>query len=82
METPLAPFQVPAFLPNTISVHQATGWLLAAVLLFWAVYALIAFYHWARYSHAPLLGTLALGVHAVVSLILILFAVSGLGVSV
>ena len=52
--------------------------LFALVVFMWAVYTAVAIYHWLRYSHAALIAIPAIVVHLAVSVLLILFALSGL----
>lgn len=80
MDTPLPRISSPfALIGNpSISAHMIAGGLLVLVLILWALYTLVAIYHWVRYSHAALIAIPAIAVHLVVSAILILFALSAL----
>lgn len=81
MDQPLDPFPKPTFLAHLpslgISSHTVAGALFALVLFFWALYTIVAIYHWVRYSHAALIALPAVATHLIVSAILILFAYSG-----
>lgn len=83
-DEPLKPFVPPSeVLANlhipylSISGGTAIQWVLYAVFAFWAIYTLIAVYHWIRYSHAALIATPAIALHLFVSLNLITYALSG-----
>ncbi len=51
--------------------------ILSIIFLFWAVYTLVAVYHWIKYSHAALIALPAIGVHLFISLAFISYALSG-----
>jgi len=59
----------------------ATGTLVAyalyAVLAFWAIFSLVAMYHWLKYSNASWVAYPAIAVHIVVSVALVSYALSG-----
>ena len=79
---PLQPFAPPnalfSYLPTGwLSVGTAVEWLLYAVFAFWAVYTLIAIYHWLKYSHASWLAFPAIAIHFFMSFALMLYALSG-----
>jgi hypothetical protein len=78
---PLQPFHPPAsllsFLPSNISLGSIALWVLGLIFVFWAIYTLVAIYHWVKYSHASLIATPAIAVHLGVSFILIMYALSG-----
>ena len=58
VDQPLQPFAPPSalfaqlHLPDTISAGVAVTWALYIVFAFWALYTLVAVYHWLKYSHA------------------------------
>jgi len=52
-------------------------WALYAVFAFWAVYTIIAVYHWLKYSHASWVAFPAIAVHLFISFALIAYALSG-----
>jgi len=76
---PLQPFAPPSGFPLhlAISTGALVGWILAAVFLFWALYTLVAIYHWIRYSHAARVAYPAIAVHLGVSFGIALYALSG-----
>ncbi|MBI4065807.1 hypothetical protein HY412_01255 [Candidatus Kaiserbacteria bacterium] len=80
-DQPLQPFSPPAslteFLPNGISSGTVIEWVLYAVFAFWAIYTLVAIYHWLKYSHASWLAFPAIALHLFVSFVLIVYALSG-----
>ena len=77
---PLQPFHPPTGFPMhlTISTGAIISWLLAAALLFWAVYTLVAIYHWVKFSHAAMVAYPAIATHVAVSAVILLFALSTL----
>ncbi len=48
------------------------------VFIIWALYTIVAFYHWIRYSDSITVALGAMGMHLVISAMLAIFAVSGL----
>ena len=66
-----------SYLPTSISQGTVAGWFLLFVLVFWAIYTLVAIYHWLKYSHASLVAIPAIAVHLGVSFVLIVYALSG-----
>lgn len=44
----------------------------------WAIYTVISIYHWVRYSRNSWLAVPSIGVHIVVSIMLMFYATSGL----
>lgn len=80
-DTPLQPFAPPTslvhYFPTGFSSGAALGWLLFAVFVFWAIYTIVATYHWLKYSHGSLIAFPAIAVHLFVSLALISYALSG-----
>lgn len=80
-DTPLQPFAPPAglndILPEGVSQGLMVEWFLYAVFAFWAVYTLIAIYHWLKYSHASWVAFPAIAAHVLVSLALMSYALSG-----
>lgn len=77
---PLQPFSPPtallAYLPGDISIGVLVQWALYAVFAFWAVYSLIAIYHWLKYSHASWIAFPAIAAHLFVSFALMAYALS------
>lgn len=82
-DQPLRAFAPPAFLDQLQLTGLSTGtvviWVLYAVFAFWAVYTLVAIYHWLKYSHASLIAFPAIGVHLFISFALMSYALSGTG---
>ena len=78
---PLQPFPPPSALfphfSGTLPPGLVAEWVFFIVLLFWALYTLVAIYHWLKYSHASAIAVPAIIVHLGVSFILISFALSG-----
>ena len=78
---PLQPFTLPsALLPyfsGTISPGLVVEVFLFVVLAFWALYTVVAIYHWLKYSHASVIAIPAIVVHLGVSFLLISYALSG-----
>ncbi len=79
--SPLQPFSPPAallaYLPRGLSASVLVQWALYAVFAFWAVYSLVATYHWLRYSHASWVAFPAIALHLFVSLSIMAYALSG-----
>lgn len=61
-----------------IDVSSLLPVLFMVVCFIWAIYTLIIAYHWFRYGHRSWLAVPSLVLHLVVSVMIILFAVSGL----
>jgi hypothetical protein len=80
MSTPLQPFSSPLALLDgfNISTPLVAEILLTIVILFWALYTIVAIYHWLRYSHGAVIAVPAIIVHLIVSGIFIAVALSGL----
>ncbi|MFZ3043684.1 MAG: hypothetical protein WA058_01070 [Minisyncoccia bacterium] len=82
-DQPLQPFAPPnallSYLPSSLnfSTGVAVTWVLYAVFAFWAIYTLVAVYHWLKYSHASLVAFPAMAVHLYLSLALMSYALSG-----
>lgn len=78
---PLQPFSPPtallAYLPSDISIGIIVQWVLYAAFAFWAVYTVVAIYHWLKYSHASWLAFPAIAAHLFVSFSLMTYALSG-----
>ncbi|MBI2025288.1 hypothetical protein HYT04_00665 [Candidatus Kaiserbacteria bacterium] len=81
VDQPLQPFSPPTalltYVPDGITAAVAVEWLLYAVFAFWAIYTLIAVYHWLKYSHASWVAFPAIATHLFVSFVLIAYALSG-----
>lgn len=87
LDQPLQAFAPPSallsYLPDGFSANVSAGgavtWMLYAVFAFWALYTLIAIYHWLKYSHASLVAFPAIALHLLVSLALMSYILSGQG---
>lgn len=84
IDQPLRPFSPPSELFDRfqiagISEGTVVIWVLYAVFAFWAIYTLIAIYHWLKYSHASWVTIPAVGAHLFISFALISYALSGTG---
>lgn len=77
---PFQPFSPPTvlllYLPDGFSAGAAVAWALYVVFAFWAIYTLIAIYHWLKYSHASWIAFPAIATHLLVSLALMSYALS------
>jgi hypothetical protein len=82
-DQPLQPFGPPTALFNQlhfsgiISPALAVEWVLYAVFAFWAVYTLVAIYHWLKYSHASLVAFPAIALHLFISFAFMAYALTG-----
>lgn len=84
-DQPLQPFAPPASfggfdelsLPDNISASTAVEWILYIVFAFWAIYTIIAIYHWLKYSHASWVAFPSIALHLFVSFALMAYALSG-----
>lgn len=84
LDQPLQPFtsspvSLFSFLPAGVSAGTTITWALYLVFAFWALYTLVAVYHWLKYSHGSLVAFPAIAVHFFVSVALISYALSGSG---
>ena len=81
LDQPLQPFSPPAdlltYLPDGVSPSHIVQWFLYAVFAFWAIYTIIAIYHWLKYSHASWVAFPAIAMHLFISFALMIFALSG-----
>ena len=80
-DQPLQPFtstlSLSSFLPDSVSSGMAVEWILYIIFAFWALYTIVAIYHWLKYSHASLVAFPAIALHLFVSFVLIAYALSG-----
>lgn len=82
-DQPLQPFSPPTALFNQfhLSTSLTPGFaleiLLYAVFALWAVYTLVAIYHWLRFSHASLIAFPAIALHLFVSFALATYILTG-----
>jgi hypothetical protein len=77
---PLRPFAPPAGLEHlnlAITPGVAVSYLLYFIFALWAIYTLIAIYHWLKYSHASSVAFPAIAIHLVISIALMSYALSG-----
>lgn len=82
IDQPLQAFAPPAFfssLPEGISNGTLIVWGLYAVFAFWAIYTLVAIYHWLKYSNASWAAFPAIALHLGVSFALATYILSGQG---
>lgn len=81
LDQPLQPFSPPTallqYLPDGLSAGAFVTWTLYAVFAFWALYTIIAIYHWLKYSHASWVAFPAIALHLFISFSLITFALTG-----
>ena len=83
VDQPLQPFAPPFALfaqlhvPDTLSAGAAVTWALYIVSAFWALYTLVAIYHWLKYSHASWVAFPAIALHLFISFALMAYALSG-----
>ncbi|MCR4334028.1 MAG: hypothetical protein NUV60_03415 [Patescibacteria group bacterium] len=84
LDQPLQPFSPPDFVSDYWLPFQFKGslgvaveWVLYAVFIFWAIYTLVAIYHWLKYSHASWIAFPAMAVHLLISFVLISYTLSG-----
>lgn len=80
---PLQPFSPPTAVFNffhfsgVIAPSVALEVLLYAVFALWAVYTLVAIYHWLRFSHASFVALPAIAAHLFVSFALATYILTG-----
>lgn len=81
LDQPLQPFSHPVALFAQFNIPYSTGllveWALYLVFAFWAVYTLVAVYHWLRYSHTNFLAFPAIGIHLYISIALMSYTLAG-----
>lgn len=83
-DQPLRPFSPPTALFEQLQLPGIPEgalviWILSAVFAFWAIYTIIAIYHWLKYSHASWVAFPAIGVHLFISFSLMTYALSRTG---
>ena len=69
-----SPFE---YFPRIASAYDIASIMFTVIFLLWAVYTVIAVYHWVRYGHQSWIAVPAIGIHLFLSLALMLFATSG-----
>ena len=81
LDQPLQPFSPPTalltYMPNSFSLGIVVQWFLYIAFAFWALYTLVAVYHWLKYSHASWIAFPAIAAHLSVSFALMAYALSG-----
>lgn len=79
VDQPLQPFSPPSALLINLSVSPGAvvTWTLYIVFAFWALYTLVAVYHWLKYSHASWVAFPAIAAHLFISFALMAYALSG-----
>ena len=60
-----------------LSAGVAVEWLLYIVFAFWALYTLVAIYHWLKYSHGSWVAFPAIAAHLAISIVFMAYALSG-----
>ncbi len=75
-DQPLQPFAPPRalleYLPDGLIVPGiVVEWSLYVVFAFWALYTLVAVYHWLKYSHASWIAFPAIAAHLFISFLLV-----------
>ncbi len=63
---------------SALPIGQVVPVVFFLVFFIWAVYSLVAAYHWLRYGNNTTVALCALSVHVIVSTLLAVYAVSGL----
>lgn len=80
-DQPLQPFAPPTdlltYLPDGISAGAIVEWVLYIIFAFWAIYTLVAIYHWLKYSHASWVAFPSIALHLFISFSLMAYALSG-----
>ena len=80
-DQPLQPFALPSallsYLPDGLSAGVVVTWALYAVFAFWAIYTVVAIYHWLKYSNASWAAFPSMAVHLYLSFALMSYALSG-----
>src|SRR3989344_5545418 len=78
LDQPLQPFAFPStllsYLPDGLSAGIVITCVLYAVFVFWAIYTIVAIYHWLTYSHASWIAFPAIALHLFISFAVISFA--------
>ena len=70
--------QTPLRIAPLLSIEQAIPLFFTLVFIVWAIYTIVAFYHWIRYGDNIVISLGAMGIHLFVSSSLAIYAVSGL----
>lgn len=76
--TPLQGVSNPlSFLPPATSAYDVLSIVFTIIFILWALYTLIAIYHWLRFARTSWIAVPAVGLHLFVSAVLMIFATSG-----
>ncbi len=67
----------PLIIPS-LPLQQLIPLLFTLVFIVWAIYTVVAFYHWLRYGDNIVVSLGAMGMHLFISSTLAIYAVSGL----
>lgn len=80
-DQPLQPFAPPTvlleYMPDGVSAGAMIEWFLYIVFALWAIYTIVAIYHWLKYSHASLVAFPAIALHLFISFSLMIFTLTG-----
>lgn len=82
-DQPLQPFAPPSalfaqlHLSGILSSGTVVTWGLYAVFAFWAIYTIVAIYHWLQYSNTSWVAFPSIAVHLFISFALMSYALSG-----
>ncbi|HWH07082.1 MAG TPA: hypothetical protein VNU47_00970 [Candidatus Paceibacterota bacterium] len=80
-ELPSAPLQgissPLAFFPEITSAYDLVSIIFTVIFILWALYTLIAAYHWLRFARNSWIAVPAVGAHLFVSAVLMIYATSG-----
>lgn len=82
LDKPLQPFAPPSILftqfhwSGVVSGSAAVIGAFAGIFIFWALYTLVAVYHWLKYSHASWVALPAIALHLFLSFVLFTYAIS------
>lgn len=70
-------FNLSSYLPSGLGAGVVVEWALYAIFAFWALYTLVATYHWLKYSHDSWLAYPAIALHFFISISLMSYVLSG-----
>ena len=78
-DQPFQPFALPSALSAQLPFTNGAvvTWALYAVFAFWALYTLVAIYHWLKYSNTSWLAFPAIAAHLFISIALMSYTLSG-----
>ena len=78
MQEPLSALPAIGIHVAALPVAQFVPVFFFLVFVVWAIYTLVASYHWLRYAGSVSVGLAAISVHLIMSSLLAIYAVSGL----